>query len=151
MNELAKLTNGITTADGSNIAKAVLGVCTAITPQFYKNKSDLELRAEKASIEMILQGKEPEVVSEMCRLAVEHYAEDRSKDARLYFDINYIVRFYREAYNRVHNSPPADYCLIYSWRAEGDITVMELANIDTLDLETGEMNEQDLIEVRFYG
>ena len=37
----------------------------------------------------------------MCRLAVINYARSRSEDAKVYFDINYILTFYKQAFNKL--------------------------------------------------
>lgn len=135
---------------GADIAGMVLGVCTAITPQFYRNKSDAELRAEKASINLLTRGMEEEVVTEMCNLAAESYARERSRNARTYFDVNYIVTFYRKAYNRVHDRAPAKYCVLLdeAYDESTGVTTRRLGNIEHWDPETGFWKAGDVVECK---
>ena len=148
MNELAIATKDLQTS--ADISKTVLGVCTAITPQFYKNKSDAELRAETASIKLLTQGMEAEVVAEMCNLAAENYARERSHNARTYFDINYIVTFYSKAFNRVHDKVPAGYCVLLDemYDESTGIVTRRLGNIDSWDPETGFWEAGDVMECK---
>lgn len=99
MNELSVLTNSVAKAAQNEVAKTLLKVCMSITPQFYKNKSVEELKAEKLSIELLTSGIEQEVLALMCRMAVKQYPLERARNNRSYFDINYLLTFYENAFN----------------------------------------------------
>jgi len=101
MNALATLTNQVATADKPKVAMEVMAVCRAITPQFYRNMSDIELKAERASIELLTCHIDAPVLAKMCEFAVQGYGIARSENSKAYFDINYILTHYREAFNHV--------------------------------------------------
>lgn len=99
-NALATLTSSIATAPQNRVAAPILKMCTAITPQFYKNKSVAELQAEALSIELLTQNIAPPVLSDMCKLAICNYPIARSRNDRVFFDINYILTFFVQAFNK---------------------------------------------------
>lgn len=100
MNELTTLTNDIQTATSATAAKPLLKLCTAITPQFYRNKSDMEIKAELLSIQLLTVNIEPPVLAKMCELAVLNYPAARSLNDKIYFDINYILTFFTQSFNQ---------------------------------------------------
>lgn len=102
MNSLIKVTTSIATCQPSQVAKEVMTVCRAVTPQFYKSMTDNEIKAEALSIQLLTQGIDQKTLSEMCRLAVQGYAKTRSRNDKIYFDMNYILTYYIEAFNNVH-------------------------------------------------
>jgi len=99
-NAIIALTQNIATAPPGAVARPILKMCTAITPQFYKNKTVEELKAEAYSIELLTQSIEPPVLAEMCRLAICNYPIARSKNEKVFFDINYILTFFAQAFNK---------------------------------------------------
>jgi len=99
-NAIVGLTQNIATAQPGAVARPILKMCTAITPQFYKNKAVEELKAEALSIELLTQNIEPPVLAEMCKLAIVNYPLARSKNEKTYFDINYILTFFSQAFNK---------------------------------------------------
>lgn len=102
MNELVEVVNGVKTCSQNDVAKQIMTVFRAVTPQFYKSMTDNELRAELLSIKLLSQDIDQDTLAEMCRLAVKGYAAARSSNSRTYFDMNYILTFYVEAFNNVH-------------------------------------------------
>lgn len=102
MNELIKITNEIQTCDKTNVSKSIMGVCRAVTPQFYKNMSVDDIKAERLSIELLTADIDNETLSEMCKRAVLNYPKTRGENNKTYFDINYILTFYKKAFNDVH-------------------------------------------------
>ena len=102
MNELVKITNQIQQCEKKDIAKEVMSVCRAITPQFYKNMSVEEVKAERMSIELLSANIDNDTLAEMCRRAILDYPKKRSENEKVYFDFNYILTFYKQAYNYVH-------------------------------------------------
>ena len=102
MNELIKITNQIADCNNKEVAKQIMCVCRAITPAFYKNMSVEEIKAEKASIELLTLDIDQQTLSEMCKRAVLNYPYARSQNSKTFFDINYILQFYQEAFNFVH-------------------------------------------------
>lgn len=110
-NALITLTNNIAKADQNHVAAPILKMCTAITPQFYKNKSVEELQAEALSIELLTQNIPPEVLGDMCQLAILNYPSARSRSDKTFFDINYILTFFTQAFNeRYCNNVNLDGC-----------------------------------------
>lgn len=101
-NLLITLTNTIALCDTKEIAKQVMTVCRAITPQFYKNLTVEEMKAERLSIELLTSGIDQQTLAEMCKRAVNNYARIRSENNRVYFDINYLITFYKESFNFVN-------------------------------------------------
>lgn len=99
-NALTTLTSSIASAEQNHVAAPILKMCTAITPQFYKNKSIAELQAEALSIELLTQDIAPPVLSDMCKLAICNYPIARSRNERVFFDINYILTFFVRAFNK---------------------------------------------------
>ena len=102
MKEIIKITNDIIKSDRKDISKQIMGVCRAIAPQFYKAMSVDEIKAERLSIELLTSGIDNETLAEMCKRAVEQYPKTRAENPKAYFDINYILTFYKEAFNYVH-------------------------------------------------
>lgn len=102
MNKIIKTNNGINEYSKTNASKEIMGMCRAITPQFYKNKTIADMQAEKLSIELLIKDIDNETLVEMCKRAVSNYARERSVNGIAYFDINYILTFYVEAFNYIH-------------------------------------------------
>lgn len=102
MNELVTITSQIEKCEKKDISKQVMSVCRAITPQFYKSMSVDDVKAERLSIELLTADIDNEVLAEMCKRAVLNYPKARSNNDRTYFDINYILTFYKSAFNFIH-------------------------------------------------
>jgi len=101
MNDLIETTNAIINCEPNNVAPQIMAVCRSVTPQFYKGMSDVDVKAEKMSIELLTSNIEQRCLAEMCRLAVLNYARSRSENSKTYFDINYILTFYKQAFNKL--------------------------------------------------
>lgn len=102
MNEITKMTSQLQVCDRKETAKQVMSVCRAITPQFYRNMGIEDMKAEKMSIELLTADIDGETLAEMCRRAVLNYPKARSENNRTFFDINYILQFYKQSFNFVH-------------------------------------------------
>lgn len=102
MNEIVKITSQLQICDRKDIAKQVMSVCRAITPQFYKNMEIDDMKAEKMSIELLTADIDGETLAEMCKRAVLNYPKARSENNRTFFDINYMLQFYKQSFNFVH-------------------------------------------------
>lgn len=101
-NELVKITTSLQQCSKKDIAKQVMSVCRAITPQFYKNTSLEDAKAERLSVELLTADIDNEVLANMCQRAVLNYPKARSENPKAYFDINYILQFYKDAFNFIH-------------------------------------------------
>lgn len=101
MNALIKTTNAICECRAEDVAPQIMAICRAVTPQFYKGMSDIDIQAEKASIELLTYNIDQQCLAEMCKLAITNYAHARSNSEKVYFDINYILTFYKQAFNKV--------------------------------------------------
>ena len=102
MNELVNITNEIQQCDKKDISKQVMSVCRAITPQFYKSMTIEDVKAERLSIELLTADIDNNTLAEMCKRAVLNYPKARSLNEKTYFDINYILTFYKTAFNFIH-------------------------------------------------
>ena len=102
MNELVNITNEIQQCDKKDISKQVMSVCRAITPQFYKSMTIEDVKAERLSIELLTADIDNNTLAEMCKRAVLNYPKARKKKEKTYFDINYILTFYKTAFNFIH-------------------------------------------------
>lgn len=101
-NELITITSQLQKCEKTEVPKQVMSICRAITPQFYKNMTTEEMKAEKLSIELLTSEIDNETLSEMCRRAVLNYSKERSLCNKTFFDINYILQFYKQSFNYVH-------------------------------------------------
>ena len=102
MNELVNIMNEIQQCEKKDISKQVMSVCRAITPQFYKSMTVEDVKAERLSIELLTADIDNNTLAEMCKRAVLNYPKARSLNEKTYFDINYILTFYKTAFNFIH-------------------------------------------------
>lgn len=101
MNELTSTYNAIAKqSDTLSNAKQIYAICRTITPQFYRKQTPQEMEMDVASIALIIQGIRPDILAKMCQLAVANYGKARAKDIRIFFDINYILTFCNEAWDK---------------------------------------------------
>jgi len=82
-------------------AANIMAFCRVITPQFYKGLSYSAMAAEKLAIELLTGHIEQPVLRRMCELAAQSYGIARSESSKTFFDINYILTFYRTAFNEI--------------------------------------------------
>lgn len=101
MNQLVETTSAICKCEVKDVAPQIMTICRAVTPQFYKGMADVDVKAERLSIELLTSNIEQECLAEMCRLAILNYPRSRSENPKAYFDINYILTFYKDAFNKV--------------------------------------------------
>ena len=83
------------------IAANIMAFCRVITPQFYKGLTRSDMAAEKLAIEFLTKDMDLPVLKKMCELAAQCYGVARSESGKTFFDINYIMTFYRAAFNEV--------------------------------------------------
>lgn len=102
-NDLMKITNDIAFASKQEVAKMILKVFSAVTPKFYRGLTSESLKMELAGIELVIADIDSQTLAEMCKRAIKSYAIARSKDSNTYFDINYILSFYKESFDFVHS------------------------------------------------
>ena len=103
MNDLVmKTAREIGTCDRGEIAPQMMVMFRAVTPQFYKNLSDEDIEAERLGIELLIANIEQPCIAKMCELAVLNYPKSRSEDLKVYFDINYVLTFYKQAFNKIY-------------------------------------------------
>ncbi len=101
MNELTVIYNAIAEQpDALSNAKQIYAICRTITPAFYKKQTLQEMKADVTSIALLIQEIRPDILAKMCELAVKNYGRARAKNDRVFFDINYILTFYDEAWDR---------------------------------------------------
>lgn len=127
MNDLTTTYNAITAEkDKQQVAKSIYVVCRTITPQFYKKQTTDEMRVEITSIYLLTRNIRQDVLAKMCELSVDNYARARSKDGKTFFDINYMLTFYDEAWERAR---PAEFGWLYSIDYRG-VVYCRLCDLD---------------------
>lgn len=122
MNELATVCANLQQANNEarSKAKTIYALCRSITPQFYKHTTE-EMMAFVNSIQLMTQGIREDILSIMCKLAVERYPMDKSKDKKIFFDINYILGFYNQAWDE---AKPEEYsCICEYGKIDGKFKV----------------------------
>ncbi len=101
MNDILTITNQVGTCDRKEVVRNIMTICRAITPYFYKNAPLEEVRAEKLSIKLLTSTIDNKTLAKMCELATINYPLERANNYKTYFDINYILKFYKKAFNYV--------------------------------------------------
>lgn len=101
MNELTSVYNSLQQSDEvvRNNAKIIYAICRSVTPQFYKHNAE-EMRVALTSIQLMISGVPENILAIMSQLAVKNYPIARSRNPHVYFDINYILEFYDEAWKK---------------------------------------------------
>ena len=116
MNEVAIICNQLQQNSSAkrDVAKTIYAFCRSVTPQFYKHTAE-EMNAAVTSIQMLIVNIREDVLAKMCELAVKSYPAARAKNSALYFDINYILQFYREAWETARPKEFSFLCAIQQW------------------------------------
>ena len=102
-------------------AKQILEMMKNITPQFYKNKKEVEIVAELNTIQYLIKDVPQDILSKMCELSVKKYPKRKIENESLVFNLEYILSFYEEA----------------KFLKENDLTSLEELwdDIETLEIE----------------
>lgn len=100
--EIMRMVNGLAVCSKEKASEQVMAVCRMVTPQFYKTMSVSDIKAEKAAVDLFTADIDGATLAEMCKRAVLLYPKSRSENAKLFFDLNYILTFYNDAFNFVH-------------------------------------------------
>lgn len=113
-------------------AKTIYAICRSVTPQFYNKQTPDEMEAMVNTIQLVTQNTREEVLSMMCNLAVAAYPSDKSKNAKTFFDINYILGFYNRALDAMH---PSGYNVVCSVDKFGGDLCIGWCKADDYDLD----------------
>lgn len=134
MGELATVCANLQQADNEarNRAKTIYALCRSITPQFYKHSTE-EMTAFVNSIQLMTQGIREDVLSIMCKLAVAKYPMDKSKDEKVFFDTNYILSFYDQAWDEAR---PEEYSCICKYGKFNGKFKVGYCKLEDFDWET---------------
>lgn len=98
MNELTTFYGQIAEqGEARNKARAVYALCRFITPQFYSKQTRDEAAATVSSIQVLTADIDGAVMAKMCEMAAKDYPRARSENPKVFFDINYILSFYKAA------------------------------------------------------
>lgn len=98
MNELTTFYGQIAEqGEARDKARAVYALCRFITPQFYSKQTRDEAQATVSSIQVLTADIDGAVMAKMCEMAAKDYPKARSDNPKVYFDINYILTFYKAA------------------------------------------------------
>lgn len=131
MNDLTATYNAIAAqSDSVNKAKQIYAVCRTITPAFYAKQTAQEIQLCVASIELTIRNIRSDILAKMCELAVENYGRARARDSRVFFDVNYILTFYNEAWDRAR---PRNMSWIVSVELEDGKWVVTYCDDDDID------------------
>ena len=84
-------------------AKKIIALCRSITPKFYENKKIEDIALELKGIELMISNLPYKTLQKACEIAVKYYPIERTENQNLYFDINYILRWYKCADWMVRN------------------------------------------------
>lgn len=141
MNELTTTINKIATSQRNEVSGQIMILQRSITPQFYKNMSINEMKAEKMSIELLTSNIDIEVIAKMCELAVCNYGIKRSLNENVYFDINYILTFYIDAFNFI-------WCYNKNITQEHKLINVSYSDADKILIETWKL-DKEIIVIKF--
>ena len=98
MNELTTFYGQIAEqSEARDKARAVYALCRFITPQFYSKQTRDEAAATVSSIQVLTADIDGAVMAKMCEMAAKDYPKARSENPKVFFDINYILTFYKKA------------------------------------------------------
>ena len=98
MNELTTFYGQIAEqGEARDKARAVYALCRFITPQFYSKQTRDEAAATVSSIQVLTADIDGAVMAKMCEMAAKDYPKARSENPKVFFDINYILTFYKAA------------------------------------------------------
>lgn len=98
MNELTTFYGQIAEqSEARDKARAVYALCRFITPQFYSKQTRDEAAATVSSIQVLTADIDGAVMAKMCEMAAKDYPKARSENPKVFFDINYILTFYKMA------------------------------------------------------
>lgn len=100
-NELTTILHTLQTRQNEvalNRAKTIYAICRSITPQFYARQTSEEMTAMVNTIQLLTQSIREDILTCMCNLAVKAYPGDKAKNPKVFFDINYILGFFNEAW-----------------------------------------------------
>ena len=98
MNELTTFCGQIAEkSEARDKARAVYALCRFITPQFYSKQTRDEAAATVSSIQVLTADIDGAVMAKMCEMAAKDYPRARSENPKVFFDINYILTFYKKA------------------------------------------------------
>lgn len=98
MNELTTFYGQIAEqSEARDKARAVYALCRFITPQFYSKQTRDEAAATVSSIQVLTADIDGAAMAKMCEMAAKDYPRARSENPKVFFDINYILTFYKKA------------------------------------------------------
>lgn len=118
--------------DARNRAKTIYAICRSITPQFYKHTPE-QMTAALNTIQLLTQDIREDILTAMCDLAVQAYPKDRAADENVFFDVNYILRFYKKAWEVAH---PQGFNVVCSRERRSDgVYLFGWCSADDLDID----------------
>ena len=108
MNELTTFYGQIAEqGEARDKARAVYALCRFITPQFYSKQTRDEAAATVSSIQVLTADIDGAVMAKMCEMAAKDYPKARSENPKVFFDINYILTFYKKAAENLRTEAPS--------------------------------------------
>lgn len=101
-NEIELIAKGIAGSTKENASKELFKLFSILNPFAYRGLSKAEIDKEIAGIMILIGEIDCETLGEMVRRGVQEYSNKRLANDRLIFNINYIMEFYKEAFDYVH-------------------------------------------------
>lgn len=125
---LTTICNEIEISDRKDTAKELYRFFRTVTPQFYKNQSEQEIKQTLASIQLLTASIPLNRLAEMCRIAVMDYPSRKAENPNCYFNLDYLLSFRDQAKRNLH---PAGYLVILDYNFQTGVTTY--GDIDYLD------------------
>ena len=101
-NVAEKLIKEIELLPNEEIGKMFIKLFCIFNPLGYRGISAEELENEIAGIEILIAGIDRQTLAEMVKRAVNKFVDKRRESGKIIFNINYIMEFYKEAFNYVY-------------------------------------------------
>lgn len=92
MNSLVKKEQGL--INNGELAKQIYAYCSMVTPAYFNSKNVIEVKNEIKSIEFLIKDIDFDTLKAMIDCALTDYKEDKGRNAKLIFDIHYIISKY---------------------------------------------------------
>ena len=90
---LETICNGIRTSERKDTAKELYSFFRTVTPQFYKGQTETEIKQSIASIQILTSSIPSDMLAELCRIEVQEYPKQKSRNPNCFFNLDYLLMF----------------------------------------------------------
>lgn len=84
------------------VALKLVKLFALLNPAIYKSFTVEELKDNIMATEIMISNIDAETLAEMIEMAIANYPQKRKENKKLVFDINYIIDFYKDAFDYVY-------------------------------------------------